>query len=202
MSMPRFGRPPSRNRRRRLHRMGWYRNDMRRRSDRWEIGWVAVLLLAFLAGLPFIAYAAARDAYRDDVRQQSWNRAHRMHTEAVLLADAPPPAAGSMTDSTVALARWTAPDGTTRLGTVQVVAGRRAGTSVGIWTDEHGAATTEPAGVHPRTDAANVAVVVMLGGGAALVLLRVLLRVLLHRRRLQSWQQEWLEVGPRWSRHR
>ena len=193
-------------RRRWLHRVGWYRNDMRRTSDRWEIGLAAVLLATLVMALPFAAWGAGRHVYRDDVRQQAWNGAHRIHIEAVLLADAVTPVAadgsGAEGATTIAPARWTAPDGTVHEGTLEVISGDRSGARVGVWTDEHGAPVEAPGFVHPLGDAINAAIIVVLGGVVILLALRVLLRGLLHRRRLRTWQQEWLDVGPKWSRHR
>jgi hypothetical protein len=179
---------------------------MRRTSDRWETGLAAVLLVALLMGLPFAAYCAGRHVYRDDVRRQAWKGTHRLHIEAVLLADAVMPVAadgaGGPGDTTVAPARWTAPDGSVRQGTLEVITGDRAGARVGVWMDEHGNLVEEPGGVHPAGDAINVAVIVVFGGVVVLLALRVLLRAVLHHRRLRIWQQEWLDVGPKWSRHR
>jgi hypothetical protein len=196
----------ARFRRRWLHRAGWYRNDMRRTSDRWEIALTAVLLAALVVALPFAAWAVGRQVYQDDVRRQGWNSTHRLRVEAVLLADAVTPVAadgsGAVGNTTIAPARWTAPDGTVHEGTLQVVAGDRSGARVSVWADEHGTLVEAPAFVHPFGDAINAAVLVVLGGFVLLLASRVLLRALLHRRRLRTWQQEWLEVGPRWSRHR
>jgi len=206
MSPRRLGGRRRRFQRRWLHRVGWYRNDMRRTSDRWEIGLAAVLLVALLVALPFVAYVAGRHVYRDDVRHQEWNGTHRLHIEAVLLADAVTPVAadgaGATGDTTVAAARWTAPDGAVREGTLEVISGDRAGARVGVWMDEHGNLVEAPDGVHPVGDAINTAILVVLGGVVVLLALRVLLRVLLHCRRLRIWQHEWLDVGPKWSRHR
>jgi len=37
---------------------------------------------------------------------------------------------------------------------------------------------------------------------AVLVAARFAVRGLLNRRRMRSWRDEWLEVGPRWTRQR
>jgi len=45
-------------------------------------------------------------------------------------------------------------------------------------------------------------VVTVLLLAAALAAIWLLCRRLLDRRRLRTWQDEWLEVGPRWSKYR
>jgi hypothetical protein len=179
---------------------------MRRPSDRWEATAAALLLVIFLAGAPLAAFFAGRAMYADDIRQQAANRSHHLHVEAVLLDDAASPYtsddAGPTVTVKVARAQWTAPDGTSRGGVVEVAPGDRAGAKVTVWVDNHGSPSTPPATVHPAFEAATAATAAALGVAVLLIVVRLILRFVLHRRRMRSWQQEWLEVEPRWTRHR
>lgn len=192
--------------RRLARRLGWDRNKMRRASDRIEALLAASLLLFFLVATPYAGGWAARSVYRADVRQQAWDRLHLHYVYGVLIED---PQALGVTDSTglpvaqsVARARWTAPDGSLHIGTVQVTATDRAGGRIALWLDDRGAPSGPPAQLSPRTDAVAAATGVALGAAAFLGAAYLAARRLLDRRRLRSWQQEWLEVGPRWTRHR
>lgn len=192
--------------RRLARRLGWDRNDMRRSSDRLE-GWLtALLLLAFVVAAVWAGGATARGIYRSELRQQAWNSVHVFHVEAVLLEDPSTPGAardaGSPLAQPVARARWTAPDGSLRTGVIQVDPEDRAGRQITTWIDDHGALSGPPEGVSPHTDATLAATGVVLCLAVLVALARRTVRTLLDRRRMRSWQQEWLEVGPRWSRRR
>jgi hypothetical protein len=192
--------------RRLARRLGWERNEMRRASDRIETWLTVSLLVVFVAAAVWAGGAAARMVYRADLRQQTWNRTHLFHVEAVLLEDPVVPGtaddAGSPVTPPMARARWTVPGGSQRVGIVQVAPDDRAGSRVATWIDDHGALSGPPGEVSPHTDAGLGATAAVLCLAAALFFVRQVVRGLLYRRRIRSWHQEWLEVGPRWSRHR
>jgi hypothetical protein len=186
-------------------RMGWCRNSMRRASDHAETVLTALLIVMALVAAPWAGWWAARATYVEDVRAQEWQHRHRFPTDAVIvLVRAEPTADGSaqMSYSPVAQARWTAPDGTPRTGDIDVAADVRAGAEIAIWTDDNGTATLPPGGQNPIAEATVAAVAVVLVLISGLVGMGAIVRDVLDRRRLRSWESEWQVVGPRWSRHR
>jgi hypothetical protein len=78
----------------------------------------------------------------------------------------------------------------------------RAGAQEPIWVDETGTITPAPPRRRPATKATEAAVAAVGVLTAALTAVWLLCRHLLDRRRIRSWQTEWLEVGPRWSKYR
>jgi len=176
-----------------VRRLGWTRSTLRRGSDRLE-GWLnAVLILVFLVVGTALAGHTARTTYRDELRAAASERAHRHQVWALLLE---PPAPD------IARARWTGPDLSAHVGQVVVPPTAAAGSWLLLWVDDRGEVTSPPSRRRPATDATEVAVAVVLVLAAALAALRLVARHLLDRRRLRSWQEEWTEVGPRWSRYR
>jgi hypothetical protein len=178
---------------------------MRRRSDRIE-GWLTTsVLLIFLAAAPVAGGVAGRATYRADVREQRWNQTHFFPVESTLLADATQPFTGSngvLVDVEIAPASWTSADGVARQGIVVAEAGDKAGRRVVVWTDDRGEPTAAPTTPDARGDAIVAATLAVLGVATVLIVLTFVTRALLNRHRLRSWQHEWLEVGPRWTRHR
>jgi hypothetical protein len=122
------------------------RNPLRRTADRIEAAIVSGLAVAFLAGVPVAAVGAEHAAFSAATRtayaQRSWHQ-----TPAVLLASAP-----SSSDSkygTPVRARWAAPHGARRTGTVTVVWGAKAGSTVMVWVDASGRLTGPAAAAFP-----------------------------------------------------
>lgn len=176
------------------------RNPLRRAADRAEFAVVALLLVAFLAGLPLTALTAAHWAAASGSRieraQAGWRQ-----VPAVLLSDAP-----TLTASPSFLvpwpqvpARWASPAGP-RTGTVDARPGARAGSAVMVWTDRSGRLTGAPVAT------ASLASRVLLATLAAPVVLSVVLLVLwayaglfLDWRRMAAWDADWLVTEPRWT---
>ena len=101
------------------------RNPLRRAADRAEFAVVALLLVAFLAGVPLTALAAAHWAAASGLRaERAQARSHQV--PAVLLHDAPTPA-GSLSFPvpwTQVLARWASPAGP-RTGKIEAPPGAK-----------------------------------------------------------------------------
>lgn len=182
--------------------IGWDRNVLRRREDRYESLLVFVLVLGFLAGAPLVAWWAGEAGYRSDVRAREWERAHVFRVDAVLVEDAGTVGGNGLRTVAPQAARatWTAPDGSARSGIVQTDAEARAGSRIPVWVDDAGSPHVPPGRHSPGSQAVLVAV------SAVLCLVAVLAAVyrggrgLLDRRRDRAWAREWAEVGPRWSR--
>ncbi len=185
-------------------RLGADGNPLRRRSDRIEAWLVPLAVAAFLALSPLVTSLAASWVHADVAAarhaQRSWHQ-----VSAVLLAAAPGPMMsgnGSHLDSWLVWtpARWTA-DGRTRIARVPAGAGSWAGAAVPVWLDRAGHVQLPPltAGqVRGRAVAVAMAAVIALAVFLGFVL--ALIRRLLDRRRLASWETAWLSVGPQWSR--
>jgi hypothetical protein len=191
--------------RRIARRIGWTTNPLRRTSDRIEALATTGLIVAILSIGPWAAVHAATAAYRYDVRMNVYERAHRFPVQGVLMEDAAwhadPAAYGQPApDAVLVLVSWSRRDGVVVTGTAAAPVGQRAGSTVRIWIDDGGAQSSPPAQRSPRADATVAAVlaVLLVTGGFAGV--RQIVRSMLNRRRLRSWQAEWRAVEPRWSR--
>ena len=115
-------------------RLGLDNNPLRRRTDKIAVCLGAGLLAAFLSGAPLLSIAAAgwagHAAAVEQRAQRDWQQ-----VSAVLLRNAPAtgPFAGSLYGGAWVPATWTAPDGRTRNGEVDVTTGLAAGQTVPIW---------------------------------------------------------------------
>ena len=184
----------------RVRRLWPDRNPLRRPADRAEFAVVALLLVAFLAGVPLTAVAtvrwAAASGLRTERAQAGWHQ-----VSAVLLHDAPAPA-GSLSFPVPwpqVLARWASPAGP-RTGMLDVRPGTRAGSTVEVWIDRSGRLTGAP------VEAADLARRVLVAALAAPVALLVMLLVLwayagifLDWRRMAAWDSDWAVTEPQWT---
>ncbi|WP_406437197.1 hypothetical protein OHB14_59820 [Streptomyces sp. NBC_01613] len=172
----------------------WRANPLRRKDDVLE-AWLVLAVWALISvGGTLAGVFTARAAY--DVFAQQ--RAERTPVQAVLLTDAPRAAATSY--RALVKVRWTLSDGSTHTGMTLVDGGRKAGSTIVLWTDTQGDPTTQPPS---RTDAAVEAG--FLGAASALALTGVAFgaggaaRWWLDRRRIDQWGRQWDLVGPRWG---
>jgi len=100
-------------------------------------------------------------------------------------------------------ARWMAPDGTPRTGTVLPPAiGGAAGSDVVIWTDAHGSPVSPPVRRDPTESGVMAGFATALGLLALVGCLRLTVRYRFDKRRMASWQTEWTLIEPRWSGRR
>ena len=108
------------------------------RPDRKENAVQSALMTAFLAGSPFVAYAAGRWASARLSRAARLQQAALGQVPATLLETAPRrsgPGAGMVPGTP---ARWRAPDGQLRTGLVPAPSGAAAGSAVRVWVDQEG----------------------------------------------------------------
>lgn len=186
-------------------RSGRTRNPLRRTSDRIQAlaAYLAVMVVLLVA--PWAAWSLGRNTYREQLRASEWERQRVSRAEAVLGEDAvwhaadgseglPPP------KYVPTAARWTGPDGLPHTGTVFAAVGGRKNDIVLIWVDPRGAVASPPAARNPAADAVVVALFVSCGIAGALTGLYRIVVWRLDRGRLRAWQQEWVEVEPRWTR--
>ncbi|HEY3563273.1 MAG TPA: hypothetical protein VGL05_37660, partial [Kribbella sp.] len=127
--------------------------------------------------------------------------ASRYEATAVLLADGPAPGTagrgGIPGESGPAKAFWVTRDGQRHTGEVDAPSGTVAGNEVSIWLDGTGTPVARP--LTPIAAAVD-ATVIATGLWAGVVFLLALayggVVVLLNRRRLARWQQEWFARQP------
>jgi len=185
-----------------LARLSWtlrgQGNPLRRPVDRTEGRLVAGLLVIFLITSPLVAVLAAHLAYGASLRAMHAQRSWR-EVQATLVQNATDTSGTTGGWAPVAGARWTAPDGHARHGTIAVDGSARAGQHVTIWVDGAGRPVMRPM---PRIGAVLGAVGTGLSAPVFLALLLMLagwiVRVALNRRRLAAWETEWNAVEPRW----
>lgn len=179
------------------------RNPLRRAVDRVEAAIFAGLIVALLAGIPFAASAAAGLGAAAGVRaehaQADWRQ-----TKAVLLRNAPQQvitAQGS--PESLVPARWTAPDGTRRQGTVSAVGRAVAGETVLVWTNRSGVLEGVPV---TRGDVAEWEVLDGVGAAVGVIVVAAgaafAARCVLDRRRLAAWDAAWPVAESRWTGRR
>jgi hypothetical protein len=184
-------------------RLGLDHNPLRRRSDLIEAWLLPGTIAAFLILGTLMAGLVGIRVNADNAAAQRAERTWRL-APAVLLRAAPGP---MMSDDGANAwlvwtpARWVA-DGRVRTGVVPAPSGTRAGATVRVWLDRAG--SVQP----PRLTAARAGDRVVAAISFSLAALAVFLaglallaRLLLDRRRLASWEADWLAVGPQWSRH-
>ena len=177
------------------------RNPLCRSWDRIEAWMTFTVVMTILLSAPLVGWRAGREMYRDDLRTNAWERQHLAQVSAVLLRDVlattggtpAPPAMG------VVPTRWTGPDGTVRTGSIVAEVGRKKGDTVILWVDERGLEKGPPGRRSPMLDGILVAVLAAGAVAAGLAGIRRIVIWGLDRRRLRTWQAEWLIVGPLWS---
>ncbi|MFJ8848949.1 hypothetical protein [Streptomyces sp. NPDC102437] len=188
----------------------WRHNPLRRATDRRE-AWVALAaLLLMVLATPALGWVCG--SYADDALQQSvrLQQAERRAATAVVLRRAPrpprfatdPEVSSEHGSQTPVVARWKAPDGTARRGTVMTSSRRTApGTRVEIWTDLEGRPATRP--MDPPTARTHA---VLAGLGATMLTVGLIegVRQLIVRHmvrgRYTRIDQDWAKTGPDWGR--
>jgi hypothetical protein len=178
-------------------------NPLIRRADR-----VAALIplgaiVAFLVLSPIAAGASGAWMRADDAAARQAQR-HLHPVAAVLLTSAPGPEFsdhGLNTWYEPMRARWSV-GGRHYTGYVPTPAKTPAGSTVTVWLSAGGKVHAPPMTAAQARDRVRYA---ELAGLAVLALLMAIVAVaarrIMDRRRLASWQTEWLTVGPQWSRH-
>jgi hypothetical protein len=110
-------------------------------TDRTETAVFGVLMGAFMAVSPFVAYAAGRWAQAKFSREAQVQRAALGQVPATLLESAPLSGPGG-----AVFAQWRLPNGQLRTGSVSAPGGAAAGTTLMVWVNQAGELTDPPMG--------------------------------------------------------
>ncbi|MFD7706373.1 hypothetical protein ACFV6E_18740 [Streptomyces sp. NPDC059785] len=187
----------------------WRHNPLRRGTDLAE-AWVALvtLLLMCLAAplIGIVVGTAAQGALQRSVLDQRNSRHHVVATVVRKLDRSPldpDPETSSARDAhSRVLAEWTAPDGSSRHGTVMAdLATPHRGDQFRVWTDRRGGIVGRPLDSATATTHAVLAGLGAAGlsatvfeGARRLAVWRMV------RRRYARWDQAWDRAGPDWGR--
>jgi hypothetical protein len=176
-------------------------NPMSRRSDRLAAWLPLAAVVAFLALTPVVVVASGAWMRADNAAAR---HAQLQTATAVLLQSAPGPVFsdnGANTWLDWVPARWTV-DGQRHVGAIPVAAETSAGSKVTVYFTSTGQVRTPPMTTgHARVRVLTAQLIALAVLAMMLALLALVARRILDRRRLASWQIEWLTVGPRWSHH-
>jgi hypothetical protein len=185
----------------RLARLLFGARELRRRSDLLE-GLILVMLSAL-----FVAAIAAAPYFGERLYQSQRAGAGQLHPATAVLTRSGPSDSYATPQGTAA-ARWRAPDGRQRAGSLTLatapgISAAPAGTRVQVWLTSSGRPEAPP--IEPA-EAMFSSVVLAIGAlsGAAIMLLICYwaCRLAIDRRRLAAWASEWSLTGPRWSTRR
>lgn len=181
------------------------RNPLARRTDRVEGVLLLVVVLGMLIALP-LAVLAGSATYRGQAAISEQQHATRHLVTATLTEDAPIPSPATdngfvESGSSGVHARWTAPDGTQRTGTIPADPGTKSGATVPLWLTASGEPAPAPLNSSDITTTGILAGVFFWLASAILLVTGYWVgRFLLDRRRGSRWDREWATVGQKWAR--
>jgi hypothetical protein len=173
------------------------RNPLRRASDRLETAVLALLVIAFLAAVPFAALASGSWALARAHQAQLAEQASSYQVPAQVLQLE---SMGAAFGDPQAQARWTAHDGKVITGEIIVPLGTTSGSTQWLWTTRDGQVTDPPLQDSQVTGQAYFAEAFSVFTLAVLLTITGLLaRRTLDRRRMAAWDTEWRATGPHWT---
>ncbi|MFE2560020.1 hypothetical protein ACFXGT_29190 [Streptomyces sp. NPDC059352] len=188
----------------------WRHNPLRRTTDLIEawVAFAAVVLLCLL--VPLAGWAAGSSANGSLQRAVRAQQEQRLPTTARVVRLADGPASGPRTTETAGeerlrrsvVARWTAPDGTARTGTVPTARRHSApGDAFPLWTDRDGHPVSAP--MRAGTARAHAAVTGLTAALLTGLLVETVRRLAVRRllvRRYARLDRAWASAGPDWGR--
>lgn len=178
------------------------RNPLARPGDRWDGRLLVAIVVLAVCAVP-MAVSWGMSAYAQRLDDVARDEARTHAVVATLTETAPASTAPGSAQSVRAEARWNAPDGSERTGTVPAYRGATRGTEITVWLDRSGTPTSPPL---TRTGAAVDAATV--GAGSWLAVLSAcgvgygVFRLLLARSRDAWWDREWARANAEDARHR
>jgi hypothetical protein len=120
------------------------RRTTRCAPDRTKTAVFSGLMGAFLAGSPFVAYAAGRWADAALARKARLQRNALFQVPATVLREAPRRTGSGTREARPVLAQWRAPDGQLHTGPVCALSGAAAGSMVKVWVNQAGELADPP----------------------------------------------------------
>ncbi len=181
------------------------RNPLRRRTDRIETSLTLLVALSLVTLGPLLVWRVGAAGYHDAVAQAEREaRVRLFEVPGVLLDDADRyrTTSEASVDQGPVPARWTAPDGSARTGSVVPPPDARSGSVVPVTVDVHGVPAQPPVRPDPVGSAISLACATGIGLVTAAATVLVLVRLLLNRFRMRDWQLGWLLVERQWSGRR
>jgi hypothetical protein len=185
------------------HRFTLGSGPLKRSSDRIQVMARVLLLLALVTAVPVaLAVCTATGSHARSVADAEAISRHRV--TATLVEEAVVPPARDTEQAVLtgrAEATWSDATGALRHVVVRAPAGTKTGSTVAVWIDDSGAATTAPMGdseVAGQVALAGLGTFLGISGAAALGYLAV--GRLLERSRMRRWADGWATVEPVWSR--
>ncbi|MFD7962180.1 hypothetical protein ACFV5J_15395 [Streptomyces zaomyceticus] len=188
----------------------WRHNPLRRTTDLVE-AWVAFAALALLCLVaPLTGWAAGASAHGSLQRAVRTQQEQRVPTTARVVRRADRPAGGPSTAEAAGeerlrrsvVARWTAPDGSARTGTVTTARRQSApGSTFPLWTDRHGRPVAPP--MNADTALAHAVVAGLTAALLAGLLVETVRRLAVRRLVLTRYarlDRAWAAAGPDWGR--
>jgi hypothetical protein len=193
---------PARTRTRLARRLAIDGNPLRRRSDVIAAWLLPVAILLFLGLSPVIYTVTSMRARADNAVAQraevTWH-----HVKGVLLQPAAgpqQPGSGANTWTVLEPVRWVE-NGQPRVANVPVPSDTPRGSRVTVLLNRAGKLEMPPLTSAQLADRVFTDMLVAVAALAVLLTgLGWAIRRVLDRRKLASWEAEWLAVGPRWSR--
>lgn len=188
----------------------WRHNPLRRTTDLVE-AWVALAaVVALCLAVPAVGWTARTAAQQSLQRAARAQQAGRVETTARVLRPAPAPPSAAASGEQAAeqrfrpavVARWTAPDGSVRTGTLTTSRGSASpGDSFALWTDREGRPVAAPLALGTaRAHSLVVGLTAAFLAGLGVELVRRLVMRRLRVRRYIRLDRAWASVGPDWGR--
>ncbi|WP_405873689.1 hypothetical protein OHB11_33255 [Streptomyces zaomyceticus] len=188
----------------------WRHNPLRRTTDLVE-AWGAFVALALLCLVaPLTGWAAGASAHGSLQRAVRTQQEQRVPTTARVVRPAERPAGGPSTAEAAGeerlrrsvVARWTAPDGSARTGTVTTARRQSTpGSAFPLWTDRHGRPVAPP--MNADTALAHAVVAGLTAALLAGLMVETVRRLAVRRLVLTRYarlDRAWAATGPDWGR--
>lgn len=178
-------------------------NPLRRSIDRWAAGLTAALLLLALALLPLaalIGHGVHQRMLAEAAEQAATHRQVSAELVEPSRLEVLPSAHPQTQVQFEAVARWSAPDGRSYTGPIEVTSRGVPGDRVDIWIDGNGQRVPPPVSEQRALAAAiSTGVLVVIGGGALCAVAALGVRVLAESVARSAWGREWEDVSRRWT---